>query len=65
MYLIPDVLDLTELREVRALIESSPFVDGKTTAGYRAKRVKDNEQLSRNCDEAEQAKQIVLTGLSA
>ena len=43
---IPDVLDLTELRDIHAVLESEQFQDGKRTAGKRARRVKDNEQLA-------------------
>lgn len=60
---LPDVLDLTELREIRGALSDSPFVDGKTTAGYRAKRVKNNLQLDKSADEASQIKSIVLNGL--
>lgn len=45
---IPDVLSADDLTVVRAGLEQGAFVDGKATAGIRAKRVKHNEQLSRN-----------------
>ncbi len=61
---MPDVLDLTELRKIRGLVGDSRFVDGKTTAGYRAKRVKNNEQLAKNDKAAEEARSLILTGLT-
>lgn len=61
---IPDVLDLTELRRIRALVDESRFVDGKTTAGYRAKRVKANEQLAKGDEAADEARDLVLTCLN-
>ncbi len=60
---IPDVLDLTELREVRAALEASSFLDGQKTAGYRARRVKQNEQLTTDGDGPRQARDLVLKGL--
>ena len=63
MQIIGDVLDLTELREVREMIGRSKFVDGATTAGKRAKRVKANEQLAGNDEAVRLAKQLVLDGL--
>ncbi len=60
---LPDVLDLTELREIRTALAASSFVDGKTTAGYRAKRVKNNLQLDKESAEATQVKSLVLNGL--
>ena len=60
---IPDVLDLTELRKIRALVGESRFVDGKTTAGYRAKQVKNNEQLAKDDKGANEARDMVLAGL--
>lgn len=43
------------------MIQIGAFADGKTTAGYRAKRVKHNEQLS-NADPA--LKQLIIEGLT-
>ena len=43
---IADVLDLTEIREISRKIEDADFVDGASTAGARARRVKKNEQLA-------------------
>jgi PKHD-type hydroxylase len=42
---IPDVLDAAKVRHVRTLVEACGFVDGRSTAGYRAERVKQNLQL--------------------
>lgn len=42
---IADVLDLTELREIRGQLDRAAFGDGAVTAGERAKRVKKNLQL--------------------
>jgi len=51
---IGDVLDLTELREIRREAKASEFRDGRLTAGYRAKKVKKNEQVGRNLPERDE-----------
>jgi PKHD-type hydroxylase len=45
MLCIPEVLNREELQRLRTALASAEFVDGKTTAGYRAVRVKNNQQL--------------------
>jgi len=60
---IPDILDWTEIKKIRAAITESEFEDGKKTAGYRAKRVKHNLQMDRNSEAAKAVKAIILTGL--
>lgn len=42
---IPDMLDLTELRQIHKKIAEASFDDGRKTAGNRARLVKKNEQL--------------------
>lgn len=42
---IPDVLNQTQVREYRALLESAEWVDGRVTAGPQSAQVKDNLQL--------------------
>ena len=60
---IPDILDWTEIKKIRAAITESEFEDGKKTAGYRAKRVKHNLQMDRSSEAAKAVKAIILTGL--
>ena len=60
---IPDVLEYAELKTIRRAIGGSNFKDGKLTAGYRAKRVKNNLQLDKNAPGAQEVKAIVLAGL--
>lgn len=43
---IPDLLNLHELSRLRALIKESVFEDGRESSGFRARRVKNNLQLS-------------------
>ncbi len=60
---IPDVLSPGEVKRVREWMDAAEFVDGKTTAGFRAKRVKKNEQVGRNLPERDEIDKIVLDGL--
>lgn len=43
---IPELFTPDEVREMRAALESADWSDGRATAGYRAARVKDNDQLA-------------------
>ncbi|WP_193369312.1 Fe2+-dependent dioxygenase [Pelagibius marinus] len=43
---IDGVLDWPALKKIRKAVAEGEFVDGQKTAGFRAKRVKHNEQLS-------------------
>ncbi len=60
---IPSVLELTELRRVREGLAAEAFIDGKTTAGARAKRVKHNLQLPAKAEGASELKSLVVRGL--
>src|SRR4051794_35636860 len=48
---IPDVLNAEEIKKLRAEAALLPFVPGGETAGGRARRVKNNEQISQKADE--------------
>lgn len=43
---IENVLDWPQLKVLRQALAKGEFIDGQKTAGFRAKRVKHNEQLS-------------------
>ncbi len=60
---IADVLEWPEIKKIRAAIESGEFLDGKKTAGYRARRVKHNQQMDRTTDAAKEIKAAVLAAL--
>ncbi|HEX9790913.1 MAG TPA: Fe2+-dependent dioxygenase [Kiloniellales bacterium] len=60
---IPDVLDLAEIKKIRAAVGETPFGDGRQTAGYRAKRVKNNLQMERTAPAAKELVNLVLGGL--
>lgn len=45
---IPDVLTAPELTTIRGLLNSTPYVDGASTAGWSARDVKKNQQADFN-----------------
>jgi PKHD-type hydroxylase len=61
---IPDVLTLEEQQELKRLANELPFVDGKETAGFRAKLVKNNEQISKEAQGRQVMQQTVLRALA-
>lgn len=60
---IPDVLTAEEIQKIRKDIAAMPFVPGSTTAGSRARRVKNNEQVSQEHEERKILHKIVVTAL--
>lgn len=60
---VPDILTPDEVVRVRDWMNAAEFVDGKKTAGFRAKRVKNNEQAGRNLPERDEMNRIILDGL--
>lgn len=61
---IPELFDASEVREIRAALEHADWSDGRATAGHRAARVKDNEQLALDHPLAKQLADRVLTRLA-
>lgn len=53
---IPNVLNKNELNMVHAMLQKANFVDGKLSAGMAAKRVKNNQEVSR--DDAQLLQQL-------
>lgn len=47
IFSIPDVLTPEELEEINSSLASGEFIDGKLTAGWNAKLVKNNQQLKK------------------
>lgn len=61
---IPDVLKPEELAHIRRVLENTNWVDGRTTAGDQAAKVKHNLQVPIDAPEAEALGQIVLGALA-
>jgi PKHD-type hydroxylase len=60
---IPELFTAAEAREMREALEQAQWSDGRATAGYRAARVKDNEQLPLDHPLARQLGERVLARL--
>ncbi len=61
---IPEVLEAQELERIDELLARANYQDGKRSAGYRAKRVKNNLQLERDDPNRQEINTIVLEALT-
>lgn len=64
IFTIPDVLTPEELKEISSSLKSGEFVDGKLTAGWNAKLVKNNQQLKKKTPLGTQLTQQVKSALN-
>ncbi|MDQ8698422.1 Fe2+-dependent dioxygenase [Hyphomicrobium sp. LHD-15] len=62
---IPDVLNAEEVAEIRRVLESTDWVDGRVTAGDQAIKVKNNLQVPIESQIALELGQIVLKALGS
>ena len=46
---LPDILNAAELADIGQLLTDAPWLDGRNLAGSQAQKVKNNQQLSRDC----------------
>src|SRR5688572_21627668 len=60
---LPNLLDSSELRDCRALLDCAPWTEGRVTAGSQAAQAKNNEQLPAKCEAALTAAGVVLRAL--
>ena len=60
---IPDVLTAEEIKKLREEAALLPFVPGVETAGGRARRVKNNEQISQKAEERKVLHEVVISAL--
>ncbi len=60
---IPNVLTAEEIAKLREEAAKIPFVPGSVTAGKRAKRVKNNEEISQKSEERKPLYEIVIGAL--
>jgi PKHD-type hydroxylase len=60
---IPDVLSAEEVAHIRKVLESTPWVDGRVTAGDQAVKVKKNLQVPIDSPVAQELGHIVLRAL--
>ncbi len=59
IFCVPAVLSPDELTAIKSRLESAPFIDGAGTAGWSAREVKRNLQLTLGTPEYEQIARIV------
>ena len=62
---IPDVLKPEEVAHIRGVLEATDWVDGRTTAGDQAAKVKNNLQVPVDSPVAQELGQIVMRALGA
>lgn len=60
---IPDLLSSKKLSEIRELINSATFIDGKLSAGMFAQRVKHNEELPADARQIQRLNNLVMNTL--
>lgn len=60
---IPAVLSADELRQIRTVLDSAAWEDGRRTAGHRAQAVKTNQQLPLESAEARELGAIIADRL--
>lgn len=63
IFAIPDILTPDELKPVRSHLDRAQFIDGKLTAGWHAKTVKDNQQVKAGTAESQELRNIILQAL--
>ena len=61
---IPAILTADELSEVRGILDRAAWSDGRSTAGHRARTVKNNLQLAADLPEARQLAEFVADRLA-
>jgi len=62
---ISNILTSTDLETIRQDLPALRLVDGRTTAGYAARKVKNNRQAAASDTSAEKIKDLVLQQLKA
>lgn len=60
---IPDILTADEVAHCRAVLEASPWVDGRVTAGSQAVHAKNNLQIPEESDTARELGVVILKAL--
>ena len=63
IFAIDDVLTPEELQQITALLDPQDFIDGKLTAGWHAKLVKNNTQLTKKAEYTSELTEIVSSAL--
>ena len=64
IFTIPNVLTPEELKQINSSLAGGEFVDGKLTAGWNAKQVKNNQQLNKKTSLGKQLTQQVKSAFN-
>jgi PKHD-type hydroxylase len=64
LVVIPEVLNAEQVAHCRAVLEASPWVDGKVTAGDQAAKAKFNLQIPEDAPEARSLGEMILRALA-
>lgn len=64
IFAIPNVLTSQELEKIASSLAKAEFIDGKLTAGWHAKLVKNNQQLKQGTTLVEELQQIIKAALN-
>ncbi|MGE3541562.1 MAG: Fe2+-dependent dioxygenase [Candidatus Tectimicrobiota bacterium] len=60
---VPQVLNAAQVQHCREVMENTPWVDGRVTAGYQSAEVKDNRQLPEDSKEAHELGEMIVGAL--
>ncbi len=60
---IPNLIDPDQLQVIVPALREAPFIDGKLSAGARAKRMKNNRELQQDAEIAQYLNKIILGNL--
>ncbi len=61
---IKSVIDPAQLQVIQQAIQQAPFVDGRSSAGKSAQRVKNNQEVDQNSEMGKQLAQVIIGNLS-
>lgn len=61
---VPNVLNLEQLNQGRAMLEKAQWLDGKVTAGHQSAKAKNNLQLAENSPTAQKLGAMILEALA-
>lgn len=64
IFSIPNLLTPEELLEINTILKPAEFVDGKLTAGWHAKLVKNNQQLKQGTIQVTQLQEKIINALN-
>ena len=61
---IKSVIDPAQLQVIQQALQQAPFIDGRSSAGKAAERVKNNQEVDQNSEMGKQLAQVIIGNLS-